>query len=258
MTAIIDHLCHYPVKGLSAQRLETVTLDPGMGFPFDRAFGLARHDSGFDPKNPRPLPKGKFVVLARDAALATLETHFDAETQTLSITKQGETHTFDITDPIARDVMADLLATHVGLPSDQQPSLQSAEPHRFTDVSVVSPEMMNAVSLINIDSVAAFSNDLGKDISPARFRGNIMLTGLPAWSEFDLMDQQIHIGDVTLKIVQRTRRCPATEVNLETGERDVNVPGELKKLYDHSDMGVYAHVISGGTISPGDSIQIGN
>lgn len=258
MSPTIDHLCHYPVKGLSAQRLSVVTLEAGKGFPFDRVFGLARHDSGFDPENPKPLPKGKFVVLARDAALATLETHYDDDAQTLTITHRGETHAFDVTDPMARDVMTDLIATHVGLHRDQQPSLQSAGPHRFTDVSVVSPEMMNAVSLINMDSVAAFSKDLGQVIDPARFRGNIMMRGLPAWQEFDFMDRHLHIGDVTLKVVQRTRRCPATEVNLETGERDINVPGELNKRYDHSDMGVYAHVISGGTIRPGDKVSIGD
>jgi len=256
MIAIVTQLCHYPIKGLSAQVLDHVTLHIGKGFPLDRAFGFARHDSGFDPANPKPLPKSKFVVLARDAALATLDTHYDADAQILHITKAGETTAFDITDPMARDVLVQMLAEHVGLPTDQHPSLQSAEPHRFTDVSVVSPEMMNAVSLINTDSVAAFSNDLGQDISPARFRGNILFSGLPAFEEFELIDKTLHIGEAAFKVVQRTRRCPATEVNLETGIRDIDVPARLKALYDHSDMGIYAHVIQDGDIKPGDKITI--
>lgn len=256
MSVTIERLCHYPIKGLSAQALDTVALTAGQGFPLDRAFGLARHDSGFDPQNPKPLPKGKFVVLARDAALATLETHLDAETQTLDVTHHGETHSFDITDAMARDVLAQWMADHVGLSRDALPSLQSAAPHRFTDVSVVSPEMMHAVSLVNINSVAAFSADLGQDISPARFRGNILFSGLPAFTELDLMDKTLRIGDVQLHVVQRTRRCPATEVNLDTGVRDVDVPGKLRALYGHSDMGIYAHVTQGGTLRPGDSIEI--
>lgn len=256
MSLTIERLCHYPIKGLSAQTLDKVPLTAGEGLPLDRAFGLARHDSGFDPENPKPLPKGRFVVLARDAALATLDTHFDAETQTLAVTHQGETHSFDITDAMARDVLAQLLADHVGLPRDELPSLQSAAPHRFTDVSVVSPEMMNAVSLVNIDSVAAFSADLGQHIAPDRFRANILFTGMPAFAEFDLMDKTLQIGDVQLKVVQRTRRCPATEVNLDTGVRDVDVPAKLRALYGHSDMGVYAHVTQGGTIRPGDTLKI--
>lgn len=256
MPPTIERLCHYPIKSLSAQTLDTVTLTAGQGFPLDRAFGLARHDSGFDPENPRPLPKGKFVVLARDAALATLDTHFDAENQKLTVTRQGETHSFDITDAMARDVLAQLLADHVGLPRDELPSLQTAAPHRFTDVSVVSPEMMNAVSLVNIDSVAAFSADLGQHIGPERFRANILFTGLPAFAELDLMGKTLKIGEVHLHVAQRTRRCPATEVNLDTGVRDVDVPGKLHAIYGHRDMGIYAHVTQGGTVRPGDPIEI--
>ncbi len=256
MSPQVSELCHYPIKGLSAQTLESVTLRPGEGFPLDRVFGFARHNSGFDPANPRPLPKSKFVVLARDAALATLETHYDVDKQTLTVKRMGETAEFDITDPMARDVLVNYLSEHVGLPADERPSLQSATPHRFTDVSVVSPEMMNAVSLINIDSVAAFSERLGQDISPGRFRGNILFSGMQAFAEFDLIGKEIRVGAALLKVVQRTRRCPATEVNLETGVRDVDVPAELEAFYGHRDMGVYAHVVSGGLVKPGDSLEI--
>ena len=45
MSGRVTDLFHYPIKGLSAQRLERVELIPGEGFPSDRVFGLARHDS---------------------------------------------------------------------------------------------------------------------------------------------------------------------------------------------------------------------
>ena len=69
---IIQNLYRYPIKGLSAEPLESVDLQNGSGFPLDRALGFARPGSGFDPENPKPLEKTKFVVLARDAGLATL------------------------------------------------------------------------------------------------------------------------------------------------------------------------------------------
>ena len=72
MTAKIDTLIRYPIKGLSGESLNTVQLAPGQGFPCDRQFGFARPNSGFDPNQPRPLPKTKFYMLARDASLVLL------------------------------------------------------------------------------------------------------------------------------------------------------------------------------------------
>ncbi len=254
MTGRVENLYHYPIKGLSAQPLDTVTLTAGQGFPLDRAFGLARPNSGFNPQDPKPLPKTKFVVLARDAALARLKTKLDGSV--LSIAFGGTSQNFDISTPQGRDSAAKHVADCIALPDDMRPTLYSAEPHKFTDVSVVSPAMMNAVSLINADSVAVFSKDIGHDISPARFRGNIVFSGLSPLSELEMVDRSLEIGEATLKIVRRTKRCPATEVNLETGERDVNVPKLLRDTYGHSDMGVYADVVQGGTVSVGDALRI--
>ncbi|MFK7835512.1 MAG: MOSC domain-containing protein [Sulfitobacter sp.] len=254
MSAKVEALFHYPIKGLSAQALDQVTLRPGQGFPLDRVFGFGRPGSGFDPENPRPLPKGKFVVLARDAGLALLDTRFDTDAETLRITQEGLTRTHDLSTDAGCIEAAQSIADALGYDADMVPTLHNAAPHRFTDVSVVSPEMMNAISLINIDSVAHFADTIGYPISPARFRGNILFSGMPAFDELKMIGEVLRIGDVALKLVQRTRRCPATQVNLETGERDIDVPKELNETYGHSDMGVYAEVLEGGVIMPGDAI----
>lgn len=256
MHAKIEQLTFFPVKGLSGQSLNTVDLAEARGFPFDRAFGFARPGSGFDPENPQPLPKTKFVVLARDAQLATLKTRFDVETNMLMISQGDTTASFDTGTAQGQRDAATYLSDHLGFAPDMTPTLYSAHPHRFTDVSVVSPQMMNAVSLINQDSVAAFSKQIGQEISPGRFRGNIEFSGLPAFEELNWVDRTLAVGDVRLKVVRRTKRCAATEVNLETGERDLKVP---KLLYDnlgHMDMGIYAEVTRGGQIKPGDDLHL--
>lgn len=256
MNGYIQSLFHYPVKGLSAQSLNHVDLAMGQGFPLDRAFGFARPGSGFDPDNPRPLPKTRFVVLARDAGLAILKTHYDQAMGTLTFKSAGKEATFAVEDAEGRTAAAAYLVDHLGLEPDMQPTLYSAAPHKFTDVSVVSPEMMNAVSLINLDSVAHFGAAIGADVSAARFRGNILFSGIGPMSELDWVGQEIAIGAARLKIVRRTKRCPATQVNLETGERDLDVPKLLREQFGHSDMGVYAEVLQGGQIKPGDALTI--
>lgn len=256
MQGTVRTLCHYPVKGLSAQEIDSVTLAVGQGFPLDRAFGFARPDSGFDPLDPKPLPKTKFVVLARDAGLATLKTRYDATANTLSVSGDGQDRTFDLGTDAGRGAASAALSDHLGYADADRPTLYSAEPHKFTDVSVVSPAMMNAVSLINLESVADFSVSVDATVDAARFRGNILFDGIPPQVELQWVDREVAVGEVGLKVVMRTKRCPATEVNLETGKRDLNVPKLLRDTYGHSDMGVYAQVIRGGTIRPGDAILV--
>ena len=255
MTTKIDLLTRYPVKGLSGHSLESVKLEPNQGFPCDRQFGFARPNSGFDPDNPRPLPKTKFYMLARDSNLALLSTAYDETTGELSMSAAETSGKFDISTAEGKQQANMFLKSYLNLPDNETPQLFEASPHRFTDVSVVSTEMMNAVSLINLDSVKALSKSIGREVDPMRFRGNILFSGLAAFSELEMVDGHIAIGTARLKIVKRTKRCPATEVDLSTGERNMNVPGLLQENFGHKDMGIYAEVVDGGVIAPGDSIE---
>lgn len=256
MAMKIEALTRFPVKGLSGQVLDSVTLETGHGFPGDRRFGFTRPNSGFDPADPKPLPKTKFYMLARDASLALLRTEYDDETGILSLTASDSRAQFDIRKPAGKQAASQFLRTYLSLPEDEVPQLHEASPHRFTDVSVDSTEMMNAVSIINLDSVKAFADAIGQDVDARRFRGNIHISGLSAFSELDMIGQEITVGSVRLKIVKRTRRCPATEVNLQTGERDMKTPRLLREHYRHMDMGVYAQVVQGGELPVGGIVEL--
>ncbi len=257
MTIAVQALIRYPVKGLSGQQLSSVKLEPNQGFPSDRRFGFARPDSGFNPDNPKPLKKTKFYMLARDASLALINAQYEDETGILSMSAPSiANRQFDITTNTGKHDASLFLKSYLSLPDDETPQLYEASPHRFTDVSVDSVEMMNAVSIINIDSVQAFSDTIGKEVDPGRFRGNIQLTGLPAFSELEMLGKHITIGAAQFKVVARTKRCPATQVNLNTAERDIKTPKLLLEHYGHMDMGIYAEVIAGGEIAPGDTITI--
>ena len=263
MTVTVDALTRYPVKGLSGQSLASVSLEADRGFPGDRRFGFARPASGFDPNNPKPLPKSKFYMLARDEALALLSTDYDDATGLLTLSApastesqvSGQSNQYDIATTAGRQGAVTFLHAYLGLSEAEVPQLFEASPHRFTDVSVVSKEMMHAVSFINTDSVKAFSAAIGQNIDPNRFRGNIHISGLPAFTELDKVGHQIAIGTARFYIVQRTERCPATEVDLSTGTRDLKIPSLLYQQYGHRDMGIYAEVVRGGVINAGDTVE---
>lgn len=257
MNGRILSLSSYPIKGLSAQGHQKAELKAGDGFPGDRLFGFAKRNSGFDPSDPKPLPKHNFIVLLQHAKLAGLETAFDAATRILTIrTKDSPALEFDMTTEAGAIGASDFLTSLLDLKDEEVPFFASAFPHRFTDASVASDTLMNAISFINLDSVRAFEQEISQPVDARRFRGNIVFEGWPAFSELDLVGRQVQVGEVTFKIIFRTKRCLATEVNPDTAERDIKLPNLLKKAYGHFDMGVYAEVLTDGVIEVGDPIKL--
>ena len=140
------------------------------------------------------------------------------------------------------------------------PKILHAEGHSFSDVA------KKVVSIINLASVAAVEDMVGVPINPLRFRGNLYIEGWPAWSELDLVGRELTIGQVgrelnfgdgvRAKVVKRIVRCAATNVDPDTGARDLDIPPTLLRNLDHADCGIYAEVIDGGDIAAGDEIQI--
>ena len=249
----LEKLCRFPVKGFSGESLDLVDLTVGEGMPGDRLFGFARFDSGFDPDNPQPLPKDRFVVLANEAGLARLRTSFDLTRKTLTIAVDGQRHRFEMQDATEQERAADFLSKTLRLSDALPPRFVSSMPHRFTDVSVVSPTMMNAVSILNLASVREFEDQIGSKVHPDRFRANAVIDGLPPFSELDAIGSVLTIGDVQFRILSRTKRCAATEVNPRSAARDLKVPYLLRQKLGHMDMGVYAEVIKGGRLRLGDA-----
>ena len=64
------------------------------------------------------------------------------------------------------------------------------------------------------------------------------------------------MGGARLKVTARTDRCAATNVNPDTALRDLNIPKSLVKKFGHVDMGIYAEILEGGVIHPGDEISV--
>lgn len=250
-TVTITQLNRYPVKGLSAERLEAVDLTEEQGIPGDRLFGFARFNSGFDPANPKPLPKDRFVVLMNVAGLAGLHTRFHPQSKTLEINAPDVFKTFKMDETAQSIAAAEFLHQWLKLADPEPPRFVSSAPHRFTDVSVTSPRMMNAISVLNLASVRDFESRLDVPVHPDRFRANVVIDGVPPFAELEAVGGTLDFGDVTLRILSRTKRCAATEVNPLTAERDLKVPYLLRKELGHTDMGVYVEVLSRGALQTG-------
>ncbi len=261
MPGRVAALYRYPVKGMSPEPLDSIPLTEGHGVPMDRVYALARPDTAFDPAQPVPLPKQRFVMLMKDEALASVRSRYDDATGLLSLTHGDQHVEADLATPAGRQVLEELVAAVLGPGLGGRPRLVSSAGYRFTDVAVTSPEMMNAVSLINLASVADLGDRVGARLDPLRFRANIYLDGVPAWAERDWPGRDVTVGSgagaVRLHVAALTGRCAATSVDPATAVRDVNVPRALQETYGHMKCGVYAFVRGSGAIHVGDAVVEG-
>ena len=250
-TPLVSSIYRYPVKGLSPEKLDNVTLTTGETVPFDRAYAIENGPGRFDPDNPQHLPKINFLMLMRDERLATLETLFDDETQTLTIKRDGkQVARGQLTTPIGRQMIEQFMAAYMKDELRGAPHIVQAPGHSFSD------KREKCIHIINLASVAELERVSGKPVNPLRFRANIHIDGVPAWNEFDWIDKEISIGAAKLKVFARTQRCPATNVDPATGERDSSIPATLERNWGHTDFGIYVTVAKDGAIRTGDTLTI--
>jgi hypothetical protein len=251
MSTRIASLQRYPVKGLSPEPLTSVTLDKGAYFPGDRLFAVENGPAGFDPAHPEHQPKIKFLMLMRNESLARLKTRYEDETATLVVEEGGrEAVRGDLSTREGRLAVEAFFRRFMPGELRGPPKVLAApEGFRFTD------SRRGYVSLINLASVRALENVVGAPVDPLRFRGNIHLEGLDPWAEFDLVGQVLTTpSGVRLKVTKRIERCAATNVDPATGLRDLQIPRSLMEAYGHFDCGIYAEILAGGTLAPGDSL----
>ncbi|BBU30289.1 hypothetical protein BTHE68_40230 [Burkholderia sp. THE68] len=195
-------------------------------------------------------------MLAKYAKLAKLKTRYFEQGQVLEIRSGDAISQFDLSTEDGRDQVASLVSELAETVLPGTPKVVHAPGHQFTDVSVHSVALMRSISLINLATVRDLGRHLGMELDPMRFRANVYFDGAPAWSELEWLERELSIGSVKLRIVRRTKRCAATSVDPATAERNVNLPLEIQRYMKHGDLGVYAEVVEGGELTPGDVISI--
>ena len=245
---VLKNIYRYPIKGLSAQPLVRVELEARKPFPHDRVFALVRPGAPFDINDPRWGKKGLFVMLMLEEALARVRTTLDVETLQLTITQDNRQLLIaDLNDDEARAKVADIFWQLVPALRSAPTLVRSPDGH-FMD----KPD--NVISLINLATVRNLEEHWGIKIDPLRFRANLYIDGARPWEEFEWVGSDIWIGDGLFRVDRRNGRCGATNVNPETGRRDLDLPGSLRAAFGHKELGVYLIAREGGRLAVGDQV----
>jgi len=242
-------LRRHPVKGFTPEMVEAAELEAGAHFPGDRMFAVEDGPCGFDAANPAHVPKMRFAVLARIPGLAAISTRYDDVAGVLYA--RHPVHgaiCADMASEFGRAAFADWLGVIAG--DDARGALRVLKApggHRFMD------SRTGFVSIINLASVRDLEARLAKPLDPARFRGNILVEGWPAWCELALAGRAVSIGGAALRGIKPITRCTATHVNPHTAQADIDVVSALQEHYGHAECGLYAEVSAGGRIAAGDA-----
>lgn len=241
----------YPVKGLSAHAVSSVALSAGGTLPGDRAYAIEAGGHEFDEQNPVFLAKTRFLMLMRDERLAALATHYDETTGLLTVSRAGKPVVRgNLDDPPGRQVLEQFFAAFMGTKLRGSPRIVHAPGHSISDVAA------KVVSIINLASLRDLERVTGRPVDPLRFRANIYVDGVAAWSEFDWVGRTLAAGhSARLEGFSRIRRCAATNVNPATAQRDMQIPRTLMSAFGHGDCGIYATVTTPGTIAIGDVLE---
>ena len=113
-----------------------------------------------------------------------------------------------------------------------------------------------SISLINLNSIKDFENLSNHKIEYERFRGNIYVEDLDKWKERKLVGKVLLINDLKFKVIKEIPRCFATNIKPKTSNVNLNIPLNLKKIYNHMNLGIYLDPLNNGKINKGDLIKI--
>ena len=203
-SARITALYRYPVKGLSPEKMDHVAVEAGKTFPFDRAFAIENGSSGFQIETPAYLPKINFLMLMKQEKLAALDSVFDDETQMLTLSRDGHLlASGSLKSSDGRAAIERYFSENFDGDLRGKPTVLRSEGFSFSDVAE------KCVSIINMESVRDLAKKIGKPVDPLRFRGNIYVDNIPAWSEFDWLENILTGSNVSLQVFSQdqTVRC---------------------------------------------------
>lgn len=242
----IDDIICYPVKGLGGFSVEQARLLAGRGIRHDRRFGLAsqptlealyRHDKWRPWEHCHTLKKNE--KLARLSAVIADAEDGDELCLTLSA-DDGQGASGRPAVAAERATLEEFLRDFLSL-SDL--FLVDSEQAPLWDDAI-------HVTLLNTASVADLAAQSKTALSPARFRANIVFSGMAAWRE-ESLSGGVCLGTARGALGGGVPRCLATTVNPDTAARDLKVPKLIYACRRHSDMGVFATIVESGDVSVG-------
>jgi len=253
MTARIARIRRYPIKSIGGQDMTRAELSAARRLPGDRIWAILtdageRH-AGDGPEPDRWLPKSCFLRGVAASGLQAVKGGWAEDAPEGAITLSHPAFSDLTFDPETEgqrliDWVAPLW------PADKPaPTRLVRGPTGWTDVS------QPWISILSLSSLRDLEGRLDQPLGIERWRANIWVDGWEPFAERALVGQILNVGGVELRVTEMIGRCAATSANTDTGQLDSDMPAALTSNYGDHCFGVYAEVVTGGTIALQDEIR---
>lgn len=226
--ARVVSLYRHPIKGLTPQSVDSLTVQPDGRIAGDRVLAV-RFADAVAPEDRDGLdhwPKAKGLSLQDFPALAALQTTYDDHARTVRIEHGGSILVDAGLDANGRSDLADALADFVlSTPEGRRLRRPGRLPLVVVGDGTTSRFQDRARGYVSVHtraSVNALGDALGLDIDDRRFRSNLVIDDAAAWSELD-WSGTVTVGRVAFAVAGPIVRCLATHANPDTGVRDAKV-----------------------------------
>ena len=256
MNCSIASIYYCPVKTLSFQNIKSCNIKKNLGMINDRIFAFSRgvnfEKAKLIEKNPNERKLNNFLTLKNSPVLNKY--NFIYEKNKLTFTLEDK-ELITICPDNSKDlslISEKLLELETSLTKPIFFLKNSDFP--FYDTTN-SNNVMNSMSLININSIKDFEKKINEKVETQRFRGNFYVDGIKAFEEQNWINKIIKINNISFKVQKSIPRCIAINLKPKTDDNSLNLLQSLKKSYNHFDMGIYLTALEDGKINVGDKVE---
>jgi len=249
------HYC--PVKTLSFQSVQSCNIKKSLGITNDRIFAFSRgvnfEKAKLIEKNPNERKLNNFLTLKNSPVLNKYNFMYEKNKLTLTLENKELISIYPDNSGDLSLISEKLLELETSLTKPIFFLKNNDFP--FYDTTN-SNNVMNSMSLININSIKDFEKKINEKVEIQRFRGNFYVEGIKAFEERNWINRIIKINNISFKVHKNIPRCVAINLKPKTDDNSLNLLKSLKKSYNHFDMGVYITALSDGKVNIGDKIEI--
>lgn len=255
-------LYRYPVKGFTPEACTSLTVLEEGRIAGDRALAFRFADSRLPPE--AWSKKYGFAVLVNTPGLAKLTARFDPQSRRLRIMHADTLLADEALSDEGRERLAAAVERYaLTLPDNPLTGNRERLPLELVGDGVT-PRYQDSeqgqITLHSRETVAALGEAIGDPgLDELRFRSNIAIEGVSAWTEHDWVGKRLRIGEVELDVVKLKVRCLATHANPRSGERDLPVMQTLQRAFGQSQPTLGIGLLTrgtGGEIRLGDTLDV--
>ena len=256
MNCTIKSINYSPVKSLSFESINSCNVKKNFGVLNDRIFAFSRsidfEKAKLIEKNPNKRKLNNFLTLKNSPVLNKYNFIYKKNKLTMLL-EDKELISINSDNPENFSLISEKL---LELESSLEKPIFFLKNNDFPFYDTTnSNNVMNSISLININSIKDLENKINKKLEIQRFRGNFYVQGIEPFEERNWINKVIKINNISFKVQSHIPRCVAINLKPKTDDNSLNLLQSLKKSFNHFDMGIYLIALEDGKINVGDKIE---